>query len=622
MRSTKSMAMSDFPKEPIFQEKLNYIFKLWLTIAQKNNSVTMGEILLASKRLVEEYDGEDVKRSIREYETLKQSVSIQQAIEQVNALELAEKYKILIDLFMIVTLHSVNNQDIQALFQSHQFEMDAMTMLGLNDESMDFLKDIYRQCDALFLYEAMFKILDYNYTEAEQILRENQDVIEFIYLNNERISDSNTSTEMFDVKFSIMKIEQSFILINSESSDLSLYEYSNPSPNENMHESIQVLVRMFKEERELFDTKVVRNHSAYSLKNKTLLRIKNRDKELFIDESMLYCLFERHTEKRVESCLYEDNSFSLKTAADEEDFEVKCEDSGRIQKLGAEELFCGYTPHQAINKNINFEISKGELVAIMGPSGAGKSTLMKTLVGQANIVSGELKVNCHYKLSKKYYSKIGYVPQDDVLIKELSVYENMYYYYRLHFGSAQSDAVIEKIITDQLRNLGILEIKSRRVFEKGKFQISGGQRKRLNIALELIKDVDLILIDEPTSGLSSLDSEKIIQQLKTITDDGKIIITVIHQPSSSMYQNFDQVILFNEDGFNIYTDKAMEVLRIFKLIKEEQIYFFDDKLDYEDVKCPSCQKADPEILLEVQEYEKSKFWNLFAYLKFFIEKKQ
>jgi len=139
--------------------------------------------------------------------------------------------------------------------------------------------------------------------------------------------------------------------------------------------------------------------------------------------------------------------------------------------------------------------------------------------------------------------------------------------------------------------------------------------------MELIKDVDLILVDEPTSGLSSIDSEKIIQLLKKITDSGKIVITIIHQPSSSMYQTFNQVILFNEDGYNIYTDKAMEVLRIFKLIKEEEIYLFGDKDDYADVKCPSCQKTDPEILLEVHGYEKSKFWNLFAYLKFFVDKK-
>ncbi len=332
-------------------------------------------------------------------------------------------------------------------------------------------------------------------------------------------------------------------------------------------------------------------------------------------------LFEHRNELKVESHFYEDHTYENGTQSFTDTPEVKCDDDGSIQKLVAKELFCGYTPSHAINKHINFEISKGELVAIMGPSGVGKSTLMKTLIGKARIVSGELSVNGHYELSKKYYAKIGYVPQDDVLIKELSVYDNMYYYYRLHFGSKKSDTDIETIINAQLRNLGIFEIKNSPVYERGEYQISGGQRKRLNIAMELIKDVDLILIDEPTSGLSSIDSEKIIQLLRKITDSGKIVITIIHQPSSSMYQTFDQVILFNEDGYNIYTDKAMEVLRIFKLIKEEKIYLFDNKHDYEDVKCPSCHKTDPEILLHVQGYEKSKFWNLFAYLKFFADKK-
>jgi len=147
--------------------------------------------------------------------------------------------------------------------------------------------------------------------------------------------------------------------------------------------------------------------------------------------------------------------------------EVGCEDEGSIQKLVAKKRICGYTSTHAINKHINFEISKGELVAIMGPSGVVKSTLMKTLIGKARIVSSELRVNSHYELSKKYYANIAYVPQDNVLIKELTVYDNMYYYYRLHFGSKESDLLIEKIIDEQLRNLGIFEIKNSPVYEKG-----------------------------------------------------------------------------------------------------------------------------------------------------------
>ncbi len=615
--------MSSVPKEPIFQEKLNYIFKLWLSIAQKNNSVSMAEILLASKRLVEEYENDDIKRSIAEYEKIKESISVEQVIEQVNALDISSKYKILIDLFMIVTLPNMNNQDIQMLFQSHQFEMDAMTMLGFNNESMLLLKDIYVQCDALFLYDAMFKILDHNYKEADRILKVKHRLVDFICFENEKVLDFYPSEANVHVNFIIMRIGQNFILINSGSSDISLYIYNKASLFiEEVPEEIQDMVSLFRDQQELFEPKVIRNHAVYSLQKNMLLRIQDHNREFFANESLLYHLFEAHDAKNLNAGLYEDQPHVSAVSDGIRESDSICEDNGTVQRLEAKDLACGYTTHTAINKNINFEINRGELVAIMGPSGAGKSTLMKTLIGQAKTVSGALKVNCHYELSKKFYHKIGYVPQDDVLIRELSVYENMYYYYRLHFGNAQSKAEIDKIITRQLQNLGILEIKNRRVFDKGKYQISGGQRKRLNIALELIKAVDLILIDEPTSGLSSLDSEKIIQQLRQIADSGKIILTVIHQPSSSMYQNFDQVILFNEDGHNIYTDKAMEVLRIFKLIKEEEIYFFDDKHDYEDVKCPACHKADPEILLEVQEDEKSKFWNLFAYLKFFIDKKQ
>ena len=613
--------MHDTSIKPVFKEKLNYIFTLWFHIIEKDHRASVSEILLASKRLVEEYSSEDVKRSVREYEKLKISISTQQAIEKLNTLTLCEKYKILIDLFMMVTLSSVNNQNVQMLYKTHQFDMNDITMLGLNNASMTFLKDIYMQCNALFLYDALFNILDHNCSDVHSILKRKHDIIEFIYLDNQRIADSYVSTDTFDVKFSILKIDQSFILINTHSSALSLYEFNIPSPEKKVDNDMETLVHTFNEQRELFEAKVIGDHAAYSLNKNMLLHIKNSDKAFFMDYPLLVDLFKHRNELHIESYFYEDHTYEKEIQTFTNLTEVECDDVGIIQKLVAKELSCGYTPTHAINKHINFEISKGELVAIMGPSGVGKSTLMKTMIGKACIVSGELSVNCGYELSKKYYANIGYVPQDDVLIKELTVYDNMYYYYRLHFGSKESDAVIEKIIDEQLRNLGIFEIKNSPVYEKGEYQISGGQCKRLNIAMELIKDVDLLLIDEPTSGLSSIDSEKIIQLLKKITDSGKIVITIIHQPSSSMYQKFDQVILFNEDGYNIYTDKAMEVLRIFKLIKEEEIYLFDDKDDYEDVKCPACHKTDPEILLEVHGYEKSKFWNLFAYLKFFVDKK-
>lgn len=256
----------------------------------------------------------------------------------------------------------------------------------------------------------------------------------------------------------------------------------------------------------------------------------------------------------------------------------------------------------------------------MGPSGAGKSTLMKALIGDAFVLSGELKINCNDKILKKVMNKIGYVPQDDVLIDELSVYDNLYYNYRLHFGDDEPSDLVERKIHTHLRKLGIYSIKNSKIYKNGKYQISGGQRKRVNIAMELIKDVELLLIDEPTSGLSSVDSEKIIDLLKDIVNDGKIIITVIHQPSSSMYQKFNQVILFNQAGHNIYSENSMDALRMFKLINDEKIYNIDDIHDYADVKCPACHATNPELLLEVQDHEKNDFWNLITYVKYFMAK--
>lgn len=602
-----------------FSEQLNYVFILWINIAKKNKSVNENEILLLSKRLIEEYNEESVEKSIDEFERLIDTINIDDIINEVANFPINQKYRILIDFFMVSTLNTINNQDIQLLLQYHQFDMDAMTILGVNDESVALMEEIFKRCGAFFLYETLFKILDKNYSEANMILKNSQEEVEFICINNYRVLGLTEEDENFDLEFLLFKIVDEYLLINIQGNDIHLYDY-NEVYN---FDALDGFIEKLEEEKFLFTKKHMRNHSVYSFGENTLLQIDNGNIKYYLNCALLRLLFDDERAEHAECFLYrypkmETNSaFVKKIEIEDED---KCNSLDAIYKIQATDVSCGYQKNKAINFKINFEISKGELVAIMGPSGAGKSTLMKALIGDAFVLSGELKINCNDKILKKVMNKIGYVPQDDVLIDELSVYDNLYYNYRLHFGDDEPSDLVERKIHTHLRKLGIYSIKNSKIYKNGKYQISGGQRKRVNIAMELIKDVELLLIDEPTSGLSSVDSEKIIDLLKDIVNDGKIIITVIHQPSSSMYQKFNQVILFNQAGHNIYSENSMDALRMFKLINDEKIYNIDDIHDYADVKCPACHATNPELLLEVQDHEKNDFWNLITYVKYFMAK--
>jgi len=600
-----------------FSQQLNYVFVLWINIARKNKNVNENEILLISKRLIEEYDEEPVQKSIDEFEKLRENIKVDDLIDEIASFPINKKYRILIDFFMISTLHSINNQDVQLLFQYHQFDMDAMTILGLNDESVALMKEIFKRCDAFFLYQVLFKILDKNYIEANRILIESGESVDFICFNNHKVINIANENERFDVEFLFFKVANEFLLINIVGQQVHLYDYHEVCD----FDSLDSFIEVFEEESFRFDEKNMRHHSVYSFRENTLLQIDNSKMKYYLNYSLLRLLFEHDREDYIEHFLHKYPKYEVEAVIAEKIFikdEDVCNVFDSIYKLQAIDLSCGYKKDKAINFNINFEINRGELVAIMGPSGAGKSTLMKALIGDAFVLSGELNVNCNNKILKKVMNKIGYVPQDDVLINELSVYDNLYYNYRLHFGDSESNDTVQKKIYNHLRKLGIYGVKGSKIYQDGKYQISGGQRKRVNIAMELIKDVDLILIDEPTSGLSSVDSEKIIDLLKDIVNDGKIILTVIHQPSSSMYQKFSQVILFNQAGYNIYSESSMEALRMFKLIKDEKIYNIDDIEDYEDVKCPACNSTNPELLLEVQDNEKNDFWDLISYVKCFI----
>ena len=209
----------------------------------------------------------------------------------------------------------------------------------------------------------------------------------------------------------------------------------------------------------------------------------------------------------------------------------------------------GNRVNRTILSDIEFTIYPSEMVGLMGLSGAGKTTLMKILSGYSKPTKGSVFINGKdlYKNFNSIKNFIGYVPQDDIIHPELSVYESLYYSSKLRLSSDFSNKEIDIRIDEVLKDLGIHQIKNILIGSPDtKNGISGGERKRVNIAMELLADPELIFLDEPTSGLSSVDSNIVMERLKGLADKGKTVLLTIHQPSLRNYKKMDNVILLTE----------------------------------------------------------------------------
>jgi ABC-type multidrug transport system ATPase subunit len=244
--------------------------------------------------------------------------------------------------------------------------------------------------------------------------------------------------------------------------------------------------------------------------------------------------------------------------------------------------------------DVSFSEAHGRLIGIMGSSGAGKTTLLNVLCGIEEPSKGEVIINDInlQKEKEKLEGVIGLVPQDDLLIEELTVYQNLYYNARLCFKD-KTDAELNEMVTRTLQNLSLFDRKDLKVGSPMKKTISGGQRKRLNIALELIREPSILFVDEPTSGLSSRDSENVMDLLRELTLKGKLIFVVIHQPSSEIYKMFDKMIILDTGGYQIYYGNPVEAVMYFKRL--------DSQINSEIGECPACGNVNPELIFNIIE---------------------
>ena len=251
--------------------------------------------------------------------------------------------------------------------------------------------------------------------------------------------------------------------------------------------------------------------------------------------------------------------------------------------------------HTAVN-NVSFSVEEGKLIGILGASGSGKTTLLNLMSGIHIPTSGTIKIN-GMDINKDYEAiegVLGYVPQDDLLIEDLTVFENLYFAACQCFGKKAKTEIIN-LVNQTLANLGLSEKKNLKVGSPLNKVISGGQRKRLNIALELIREPSVLFLDEPTSGLSSRDSENLMDLLRDITLKGKLIITVIHQPSSEIFKMFDKVIILDQGGYMTYFGNPVESVIYFKTLSAQ--------INSSIGECPSCGNVNPETIFNIIEIQ-------------------
>lgn len=264
---------------------------------------------------------------------------------------------------------------------------------------------------------------------------------------------------------------------------------------------------------------------------------------------------------------------------------------------------------------ISLTIYPSELVALMGPAGAGKTTFLKALNGYTRPSAGWVLFNGAdlYRFYDRFRQQMSYVPQDDIVHAQLTVREALFYSARLRTDLKNSE--IERRIDMVLESLGILDKKNTIIGSPERKVLSGGQRKRVNIAMELINDTPVIFLDEPTSGLSSYDAEGVIRLLKSLSTQGKTIITTIHQPSLDIFRQFDSLIMISRDR------GSRGALAYFGPAYPDSIEFFDPT-GVRAIRSQPGKELSPEMVLSglaqrptsawANDYEQSRYKRLYV----------
>ncbi|MEX1009997.1 MAG: ATP-binding cassette domain-containing protein [Chthoniobacterales bacterium] len=271
------------------------------------------------------------------------------------------------------------------------------------------------------------------------------------------------------------------------------------------------------------------------------------------------------------------------------------EERNVIHHLDVRDLLCRFKGGAIGIDGVSFSATRGELICVMGASGCGKSSLLRALAGQFPPLRGEVLFNGlslyeNFEALKQY---VTYIPQFDAFDEHLTIGEN------LEFAAAIRSPYLSRRerrrrIDGKLAELGLNERRDSVVGAHHQKTLSGGERKRLNIGLDMIGSADIYLFDEPTSGLSSKDSEHVMEIIRAMAHN-KIVIVTIHQPSSKIFQMFNKAMLLDRGGRMVFFGPPPEMLSYFAEAEHQQ--HFGTPLGG----CPACGTTRPEFVFDVLE---------------------
>jgi len=234
--------------------------------------------------------------------------------------------------------------------------------------------------------------------------------------------------------------------------------------------------------------------------------------------------------------------------------------------------------YKRILNDLTGEIKPGEMMAILGPSGAGKTSFLNILARRVKAttdrkITGSIIVNGQ-KASHKYFKTIaGFVAQEDILMGSMTPWEALYFTAKLALGSGHSNEEIEEKVTSLLKNMGLFHVKDNYIGFIGKGSqasgiargLSGGERKRVSVCVELIHNPLLLFLDEPTSGLDSYAAKTVITCMRELADKGRTMVCTIHQPSAELLKMFDKLLILGS-GNTVYFGPTSEAPIYFESI--------------------------------------------------------
>ncbi|KAJ3083024.1 hypothetical protein HDU99_000880, partial [Rhizoclosmatium hyalinum] len=219
---------------------------------------------------------------------------------------------------------------------------------------------------------------------------------------------------------------------------------------------------------------------------------------------------------------------------------------------------------KVILDSVSGEIKAGRMTAILGPSGAGKTTFINVLMGKVARTSGDLMINGIEAEMHTFRKIIGYVPQDDIMLRELTVKEVVQYSARTRLPRDWSSKKVDDLVDAILKVLNLEHIAHTFIGDELDRGISGGQRKRVNIAMELASAPLALILDEPTSGLDSTSALKVAKILRSISRVGLTVVSIIHQPRIEIFNTFDDVLMIVPGGKTAYFGPVKKAVLYFE----------------------------------------------------------